>query len=185
MRSPAETNIALFWYPALNFAYEQILRSVLADPGHSLAWDARFVATFHVIMTDAQIAIYNAKFKHVFWRPVTAIRDGSVNPDPTWTPLSVTPKYPDWPSGHGGFAGAATVVLTAFLGPRAPQPITLTSPNDPGATLTYTNWASITQDIINARVWEGVHFRFSDDAGAWLGGKVAIYDLLHLGLLGI
>ena len=48
MRTPAETNIALFWYPALNFAYEQILRSVLADPGHSLAWDARFVATFHV-----------------------------------------------------------------------------------------------------------------------------------------
>jgi membrane-associated phospholipid phosphatase len=185
VRTPQETNIALFWYPALNFAYGQILRDALAETGHSLAWDTRFVATFHVVTTDAQIAVYNAKFKYVFWRPVTAIRTGTVNPDPTWTPESVTPKYPDWPSGHGGYAGAATVVLTAFLGPRAPQPVSLTSPNDPGSTLTYTNWWQITQDIINARVWEGVHFRFSDDAGAWLGGKLALYELFHLGSLGL
>jgi hypothetical protein len=185
VRTPAQTQVALFWYPALNFPFEQLLRAVLADTNQPLAWDARFVATFHVITTDAQIGIYNAKFKYLFWRPVTAIQDGSVDPDPSWTPLSSTPTYPDWPSGHGGYVGAAQAVLTAFLGPQAPEPISLTSTNDPGVTRTYTNWSTISQEVINARVWEGVHFRFSDDAGYWLGTQVAAYDLPRLGQIGL
>jgi membrane-associated phospholipid phosphatase len=169
----------------LNSPFEQVLRAVLADTNHPLAWQARFVAAFQVITTDAQIGIYNAKFKYVFWRPVTAIQTGSVNPDPSWTPLSVTPPYPDWPSGHGGYVGAAQSVLTAFLGPRAPAPISLTSSNDPGVTRTYSDWSTITQEVINARVWEGVHFRFSDKAGVRLGYRVAHYDLPRLDSLGL
>jgi hypothetical protein len=185
VRTPAQTQVALFWYPALNSPFEQVLRAVLADTNQPLAWDTRFVAAFHVITTDTQIGIYNAKFKYLFWRPVTAIQDGSVDPDPSWTPLSSTPTYPDWPSGHGGYVGAAQAVLTAFLGPWAPQPISLTSTNDPGVTRTYTNWSTISQEVINARVWEGVHFRFSDDAGYWLGTQVAAYDLSRLGQIGL
>jgi hypothetical protein len=180
VRTPAETQIATFWYPALNFAYGQILRDVLADTTQSLAWQTTLVAAFHTITTDAQIAIYNTKFKYAFWRPVTAIQDGSVDPDPSWTPQSVTPRYPEYTSGHGGYAGAAQQVLTAFLGPDAPAPIPLTSPNDPGVALTYSNWATITHDVINARVWEGVHFRFSDVIGVHEGEQVADYDLAHL-----
>ena len=138
------------------------------------------MAAFHAITTDAQIAIYNAKFKYVFWRPVTAIQDGTFQPDPTWTPLSVTPRYPEYPSGHGGYAGAAQQVLAAFLGPQAPAPIPLTSPNDPGVTRTYTNWSTITSEIIDARVWEGVHFRPSDITGVEEGQRVAAYDLPRL-----
>jgi len=185
VRTPEQTQIALFWYPALNAPFEQVLRAVLAGSDRPLAWDTSFVAAFHVITTDAQIGIYNAKFKYLFWRPVTAIQDGSVDPDPSWTPLSSTPTYPDWPSGHGGYVGAAQDVLTAFLGPRAPAPISLTSSNDPGVTRTYTDWSTITQEIVNARVWEGVHFRFSDVAGVQLGKDVADYDLPRLGLLGL
>ncbi len=81
--------------------------------------------------------------------------------------------------------GAAQDVLTAFLGPVAPAPIALTSSNDPGVTRTYYNWSTITQEVVNARVWEGVHFRFSDDAGVRLGKEVADYDLQRLGLLGL
>lgn len=179
-RTPGQTDIALFWYPALNFAYVQILRAVLANTNRPLRWQALLVAAFHAITTDAQIAIYNAKFEYVFWRPVTAIRDGSVQPDPNWTPLSVTPRYPEYPSGHGGYAGSAEQVLTAFLGPSAPAPIPLTSPNDPGVTRTYTDWATITREVIDARVWEGVHFRFSDLTGAGEGRKVADYGLANL-----
>lgn len=185
VRTPEQTQIALFWYPALNSPFEQVLRAVLADTDRPLAWDADFVAAFQVITTDAQIGIYNAKFKYLFWRPVTAIQDGSVDPDPSWTPLSSTPTYPDWPSGHGGYVGAAQDVLTAFLGPNAPEPISLTSSNDPGVTRTYTDWSTITEEVVNARVWEGVHFRFSDDAGVRLGKQVAAYDLPRLGLLGL
>jgi len=187
VRTPQETDVALFWEPAINIQYVQIVRAIIADTDHSLAWDTRFVAAFQVVTTDAQIAIYNAKFKYVFWRPVTAIRDGSpgVSADPTWTPLFTTPSYPEYPSGHGGYAGAAQQVLTAFVGPSAPAPISVTSPTDPGSTHEYTSWAQITQEVINARVWEGIHFRFSDDTGARLGSQVADWELRRLHKLGL
>jgi len=187
VRTPQETDVALFWEPAINIQYVQIVRAVIADTDHPLAWDSRFVAAFQVITTDAQIAIYNAKYKYVFWRPVTAIRDGSpgVSADPTWTPLFTTPSYPEYPSGHGGYAGAAQQVLTAFVGPNAPAPISVTSPTDPGSTHEYTNWARVTDEVVNARVWEGIHFRFSDDTGARLGSQVAEWDLRRLHKLGL
>jgi PAP2 superfamily len=185
VRTPEQTDVALFWFPALNAPFEQVLRAVLTDTHNSLAWQTRFVAAFQVVTTDAQIADYNGKYKYVFWRPVTAIQNDAVDPDPSWTPLSITPTYPDWPSGHGGYVGAAQAVLTAFLGPDAPAPIPLTSTNDPGVTRTYTDWATITQEVIDARVWEGVHFRFSDVAGAKLGLEVGGWDLAHLWELGI
>jgi hypothetical protein len=138
-----------------------------------------------LITTDAQISIYNAKFKYLFWRPVTAIQTGSIDPDPLWTPLSTTPKYPDWPSGHGGVAGAAQGVLTAFLGHFAPAPISVTSPTDPGSTHVYQSWSQITREVIDARVWEGIHFRFSDVVGADERSKVARYDLRRLRTIGL
>jgi hypothetical protein len=185
LRTAHQTDIALFWEPAINIQFVQVLRAVLADASAPLAWQARFVAVFNVITTDAQIAIYNAKFKYLFWRPVTAIRTGSVDSDPAWTPLFTTPRYPDWPSGHGGVAGAAQDVLTAFVGPNAPSPIEVTSPTDPGSTQTYERWSQITRQVIDARVWEGIHFRFSDVAGVRLGDDVARYDLHHLQSLGL
>jgi hypothetical protein len=187
VRTPQETDVALFWEPAINIQYIQIVRAIIADTNHSLAWDTRFVAAFQVVTTDAQIAIYNAKYKYIFWRPVTAIREGSpgVTADPTWTPLFNTPAYPEYPSGHSGYAGAAQQVLTAFVGPFAPAPISVTSPTDPGSTHVYTNWAQITQEVINARIWEGIHFRFSDDTGARVGAEAADFDLPRLGSLGL
>lgn len=96
---------------------------MLASTNKPIAWQAFLVGAFHAITVDAQIAIYNAKFEYMFWRPVTAIQDGTVNPDQTWTPLSVTPRYPEYPSGHGRYAGTSQQILTAFLGPNAPAPI--------------------------------------------------------------
>jgi hypothetical protein len=185
VRTPVQTEIAQFWFPGLGVHFNQVLRAVLDDTNHSLAWQARFVAAFHAVTTDAQIAVYNAKFKYAFWRPVTAIRNDAVDPDPSWTPLSVTPTYPEWPSGHGGYAAAAQEVLADFVGPHAPEPIALTSPSAPGVVRTYTDWATITREVIDARVWEGVHYRFSDEAGAQLGKRVGQWDLPRLDELGI
>lgn len=184
-RTAEQTDVALFWYPSLNFAYVQILRAVLADTAYALAWQARFVAAFNVITTDAQIAVYNAKYKYLFWRPYTAITTGSISQDPNWTSQSVAPQHPEYPSGHGAVAGSANAVLAAFLGPKAAAPIPLTSPNDPGVTRTYTDWQTITKEVINARVWEGVHFRTSDNTGVLQGAEVAAYELSKLGSLGI
>jgi hypothetical protein len=180
VRTAQQTDVAKFWEPAVNIQYVQIVRAALADTGAPLNWDTAFVTAFQTITTDAQIAVYNAKYEYTFWRPVTAIQDGAVNPDPSWTPYFTTPRHPDYPSGHAGYAGAAEAVLSAFLGSKAPAPIGVTSPSDPGSTHTYTDWASITQEVVNARVWEGVHFRFSDETGVAVGKAVAGYDLAHL-----
>jgi hypothetical protein len=185
VRTPEQTEIAQFWFPGLGVHFNQVLRAVLDDTNHSLAWQARFVAAFHAVTTDAQIAVYNAKYEYAFWRPVTAIRHDAVDPDPSWTPLDNTPTYPEWVSGHGGYVAAAQGVLQAFVGPHAPAPIALTSPSAPGVTRTYDDWKTITDEVVDARVWEGVHYRFSDVAGVKLGKQVAKWDLGRLGELGI
>jgi hypothetical protein len=185
VRTPEQTEIAQFWYPGLGVHFNQILRAVLDDTDHSLAWQARFVAAFNAVTTDAQIAVYNAKYEYAFWRPVTAIRHDAIDPDPSWTPLDNTPAYPEWVSGHGGYVAAAQGVLQAFVGPHAPAPIALTSPSAPGVVRTYDDWKTITDEVVDARVWEGVHYRFSDEAGVKLGKKVAKWDLGRLDQLGI
>jgi hypothetical protein len=88
--------------PPINIQYVQFVGEILNDSHYSLAWDTRFVAAFNVITTDAQIAIYNAKYKYAFWRPVTAIQVGSpgVTSDASWTPLFATPRSPEYPSSH-------------------------------------------------------------------------------------
>jgi hypothetical protein len=183
-RTPHQTDVALFWEQASIGAYNQVLRALLADQD-GLRRQSRLVAAFHVITIDAQIAIHEAKYHYVAWRPVTAIRTGSVDQDPSWTPLFVSPRHPEYPSGHTGYAGAAEAALTALVGPRAPHPIAVTSTTEPGVTHTFTNWQQITQENIDARVWEGVHFRFSDQTGAKVGRRSAEWDLPRLRSIGL
>lgn len=185
VRTPAQTDTANFIYQDSYALYGQALRAVLADTDHALSWDAKAVAAFHVVTVDTQIAIFDAKYAYTFWRPVTAIRTGSVDPDPSWTPLWPSPRHPEYPSGHAGYAGAAEGVLTALTGPWTPQPIDATSVTAPGSVHTYTRWSQITQETIDGRVWEGVHFRFSDETAAKLGKQVAAWDLPRLYRLGL
>ncbi len=184
-RTPAQTDTANFIYQDSYALYGQALRAVLADTHHQLSWDAKAVAAFHVVTVDTQIAIFEAKYVYTFWRPVTAIRTGSVDPDPTWTPLWATPRHPEYPSGHAGYAGAAEGVLTALTGPWTPAPIPVTSTTAPGSVHTYTRWSQITQETIDGRVWEGVHYRFSDETAAKVGKQVAAWDLPRLYRLGL
>ena len=184
-RTAGQTDVALFWYPSVNFAYVPLIRTVLAANPYRLSWQAKFIAAFHLITTDAQISIYNAKYKYLRWRPYTAITTGTVSQDPAWASLSVAPQHPEYPSGHGGQAGASQEVLEAFLGPKAPVAIPLTSSSDPGVTRTYTDWATITREIVDARVWEGVHFRHSDTTAVHQGRLVARYGLANLKSLGL
>ena len=184
-RTPAQTDVARFWAQSSYSAYVQVLRSVLASDQRPLAWTTRFVASFHAITVDAQIAIYEAKYTYVFWRPVTAIRAGGVAADADWTPLIATPRHPEYPSGHTGYAGAAQAVFETLVGPRPAEPIDVTSSTAPGSTHTFSAWPAITQENVDGRVWEGIHFRFSDETGADVGRRVARYELRNLSALGI
>lgn len=184
VRGGEQTGIGQFWaqpLPTPPAGYTGVLRAALAN-AQGLPEQVRLVAAFHAITADAQIAVYDTKYTYVRWRPVTAIRTGygAIAPDPAWTPVIATPSHPEYASGHATFAGAAERVLTALVGPHAREPFTLTSPTAPGLTLTYRAWRALTEDIINARVWTGVHFRFSDERGARLGRTVAEYGLKHV-----
>jgi membrane-associated phospholipid phosphatase len=184
-RTPEQTDVARFWAQSSLLTYTQILREVIAGDPRPTPADARIVAAFHTIELDQQIAVHAAKYRYLFWRPVTAIRTGAVDPDPNWTPLIATPRHPEYPSGHAAFGGTAEVVLAALAPSEANDTFSAASTTDGGATHTWTGWKAITQETINARVWEGVHFRFSDEVGAQLGREVAAYDLAHLDAIGL
>jgi hypothetical protein len=184
-RTPQQTDVARYWAQSSLLTYTQLLREVIANDGRPTATEARVVAAFHVIEIDQQIAIHAAKYRYLFWRPVTAIRTGAIDPNPNWTPLISTPRHPEYPSGHAAFGGAAETVLTRLVPEQARDTFFASSGTDGGSIHTWTGWKAITEETIDARVWEGVHFRFSDETGAQVGRNVADYALQHLSAIGL
>jgi hypothetical protein len=174
VRTAEQTDTATFWLGSSLTLYTGILRAALAQSNRPAAWRASLVAIFHVAVVDTQIATSDTKYAYLRWRPITAIQ-ASADGDPQWTPLHPTPAHPDYPSGHNTYSGAAEQVLTALVGARAKLPYTITSPSQPGATRTYTDWRRPTEENIDARVWSGIHTRTADEAGVRLGRDVAAH----------
>lgn len=176
VRSPHQTETAAFWYGSSLTLYTEPLRVALSRTEQGIAGQARLVALFHVALVDTQIATSDSKYAYERWRPVTAIRTGSVDPDPEWTPLHNTPAHPDYPSGHTTYSGAAEAVLSTLAGPST-APFDLTSPTAPGVTRTYTTWKQLSDENVDARVLSGIHTRSADEAGITLGRNVARHTL--------
>ena len=128
-------------------------------------------------ISDSLAASFLNKYRYNFWRPETAIHagdsDGNPNTagDPTWAPFIVTPCFPSYPSNHGSAANAAAEVMKRIYG-EAGHSITLTNPTVPNIVLRYTSFRQITDDISDARVYGGIHFRTDHDAGEVLGKAV-------------
>jgi hypothetical protein len=131
---------------------------------------------------DAIIAAWDAKYAYRQWRPITAIQssldDGSVATvaDPSWLPFITTPRFPDYIAGHATFAGAAEQVLTALFGEH-PGTLSITSPTAGNATHTYQNFHEIANEVSNARVWGGIHWRTSVVVGRAVGQRVGDFAL--------
>jgi hypothetical protein len=182
VRTPAQTAVARFWTQTSLNGFTGALRTTVAPHGshaadrRPLAQRIALIALFHAATIDAQITTYKAKYRYLFWRPVTAIRTGSVAPDPAWTTLLATPAHPEYPSGHTTYAGAAQAVLERLAGPPRAA-FSLTSAVATDVTLTYRQWAELTRDNINARVWQGVHYRNTDEVGAAVGRRAALAAL--------
>lgn len=184
-RMQPQTDVARFWTQTSLSAYTQVLRGVLADSSRPLSWRARTIAAFHVITIDALLAINEAKSVYARWRPVTAIHEGEIENDRSWRPLSVTPANPEYPSARAGYAAAAQRVLESLVGRGPTSPVTVTSPTASGDRRLFTDWSSVTRENIDARVWQGVNFRFSAEIGAAVGRQAASYDLLRLWQIGL
>ena len=183
-RSAAQTETARFWLMVGPQAYHPLARQMVIERRLDLVDSARFMALFAVTLTDAYIAVFDAKYHYEFWRPVTAIRNGDLDgnpatpPDATWQPLDATPMHPEYPCAHCILSGAARVVLES-LAEGLPMPeFSLTSPTAPGVTHRWSNLDDFTSEVANARIWAGFHYRFSTRVGTNLGRQVAQYALV-------
>jgi hypothetical protein len=133
-------------------------------------------------LADASIAAYETKYHYGFWRPQAAIREGDTDgnertiADPNWSPLITTPSFPSYASAHATLSAAARRVLEKSLG-KGGHEVTLTNTNFPGIVLEYSAWHEITDDIDDARIYGGIHFRFEQEAGARQGRQVGSHVL--------
>jgi PAP2 superfamily len=183
-RSEDQTDAALFWNSTGAKIWNQPARQLVLRHRFGPTRAARTFALLNLAGADAVIATWDAKFTYNQWRPVTAIRaadtDGNpaTSPDRDWTPLLVTPPYPDYVSAASTVAGAAEIILSDAFGDR-PGPFSLTSPGLPGAVRTFDSFSAAAREDVNARVWAGIHWRTSDRVGQDLGQRVARYALRH------
>jgi hypothetical protein len=196
-RTPEQTDIARFWSTNVISQYNQALRDLAAAHALSLLETARLMAMVNIVGADAQISVMNAKYRHAFWRPVTAIDPTAVSasdggPVPGfsdgnrstveeigWRPLLTTPNHPEYPAAHGSLTSAMAEVFSEFLGTRRIE-LTLTSTVVPAMpTRHFERARDLREEIVEARLWGGLHYRFSSTAGLALGRQVARYDLDH------
>jgi hypothetical protein len=178
LRSAEQSAIARFWETTLPPIYHGVVRSVAEMPGRDLMRNARLFAAVTQAIDDAMIAVFDAKYHHGFWRPITAIRNGDIDGndaterDAAWTPFIATPMHPEYPCAHCIQAGAVGAILQAEIG-RGPQPtLATTSATANGAVRRWSSVEDFVQEVGNARVYDGVHFRFSTEVGTDMGRKV-------------
>jgi hypothetical protein len=180
-RTADQTNLALFWVSTAPQIWNPAARQVAKAKGLTLSQNARLLALLNLAGADAFIASWDAKFTYNQWRPVTAIRaaDPHVNPDtipdPGWTPLLVTPPFPDYIAGHTTFAGAAEEVLEYVLGARPGVVMELTSAAAPGVMESYSTFDQIAEGVVEARVLGGIHWRTSSVRGRRVGQQVGAF----------
>jgi hypothetical protein len=160
--------------------WNSVASQVAIQQSRSIIETARVLALVNMAIGDAQASVFETKYRYHLWRPETAIRAGDAdgNPltrgDPDFLPFVTTPCFPSYGSAHGSSSGAAREVLERVLGARR-HFITLTNPAVPGVSLQYAAFRQITNDIDDARVYGGIHFRFDQEAGAKMGRQVGAY----------
>jgi hypothetical protein len=159
-------------------------RQVATAEGSSLSENARVLALLNMASNDSLVASFWTKYHYEFWRPETAIHEGDqdgnrkTDADPAFMPYIVTPCFPSFPSNHGSGSNSAAEVLRRAFGAGG-HDITISNPAVPGLSFHYTKFSQITDDISDARVYGGIHYRFDQDAGADLGRDVATYVYKH------
>jgi hypothetical protein len=185
VRPQDRTDVARFYAVVLVLpVWNDAARQASAAQGKTLSENARIFAVLAMAICDGLISSMESKFHYNYWRPVTAIRAGDTDgnrrtdPDPAWLPLVITPPFPSYPSNHASGSGAARAVLDRVYG-KDGHDVTLASLLVPDVVLNYTAWEQITDDIDDARIYGGIHFRFDQEAGAIQGRRVGSYILRH------
>ena len=177
-RSAQQTETARFWLQVGAPAYHPFARKLAVAKQMSVVDSARFMALVAVGLNDAYVAVFDAKYHYNFWRPITAIRNGDTDGNPatdrdaTWQPIDNTPMHPEYPCAHCIQGGAVAGVVKAMLGTVDIPEIAMTSPTAPGVTHRWTNLTAFTDEVANARIWAGFHYRFSTRVGTDMGNQI-------------
>jgi PAP2 superfamily len=175
-RPPDRANVVLYYAASTpTQVFNQAARQVVAQEGrHSLSENARAFALINMALSDGAVTTFFNKYHYNFWRPETAIHAGDTDgnrktdPDPNWVPFIPAPCFPSYPSAHGTLSGAGAEVMRRLYG-EAGHAITLSNPAVPTIVLHYGSFRQITDDISDARVYGGIHFRTDQVAGERLG----------------
>lgn len=179
LRSAGQTETGRFYTEHAVAQYSRAFRRYAIENGLGVRKAARFFAIANTSILDSQIACWDAKFTYGFWRPVTAIRAGDTDgnpataPDPAWIGLATTPPHPEYPAAHGCWTSATARMLEHFNGTHLVH-FALDSAVT-GTTRVFERTDDLRAEIVDARVYGGMHYRFSGEAGARIGEQVADY----------
>jgi len=180
-RTVDQTHIAQFYKQDAELTVNEAARELAITHGASLKENALLFALTDIAVADARIAVWDAKYTYLFWRPVTVLNanpDGSVtNGYSAWTPLIATPAHPDYPSGHSGTVDAGFTVLQLFFGDRNSLTLHTTTPGEPPRTIKSLSAGERENGL--SRIYGGIHYSYDNIQGQSLGVKVAAYDLIH------
>jgi hypothetical protein len=201
VRSDEQTRVAQFWSANVVRQYNRVGRD-LTGASPDLLSAARLMAMINLVGADALGSALYAKYQYLFWRPVTVIDPSAVIADgfgplpgyddgnqatieqPGWRPLLTTPNHPEYPAAHGAITSAMAEVFSTFLDTNHTDvDIHGFDPTGPAGNMNavrhFDTPSQERREIIDARVWGGIHYRFSGVAGVVLGRNVAKYDLKH------
>lgn len=181
-RTPLQTQIATFWRASPTAIWNPVIQQVVTARNPDLSTSARTFALVYLAVADASIACWEAKYKYNFWRPQPAINNGDVDGndltagDGSWTPLFATPPHPEYISGHTTNSSAMATILELLFEDNPGVPIVVTIS---GITRQWDTFSSGVEEVIDARVYSGMHFRTSDEVGARTGRHIARFVSTH------
>jgi len=185
VRSADKADIARFYNVVLAVAtWNPAVAQVALARRTSLSENARIFALLNMAISDGLVSVMETKYHYDFWRPETAIRAGDVdgNPktdaNPAFTPFITAPCFPSYGSAHAAGSNAARQIAETFFGDDGIS-VTLSHPAIPGVILQYESFEEIADDIDDARVYGGIHFRFDQRAGARQGRRVGAWIYRH------
>ena len=176
-RTPAETAIARFFSDAPANYWNRLMRDLVVSRGLNLGDSARMFALVSMATADTIITAWDTKIFYNAWRPITAIREGDNdgNPatagNPTWTSFFAAPNYPDYTSGANNVSGATTTVLEHLFGDQVD--FTLISAAAGAVARDYSRFSDVARDVVDARIFMGIHFRFAETTALRHGTHVA------------
>src|SRR5919109_225196 len=181
-RTADQSDAALYWAETPPRTWNRIVNALSAAHALSLVDNARLFAEVYLTAADTFISVWDEKAHYSFWRPITAIREADTDgnrrtdPDPNWLPFIANPPYPEHPSGHLGLSGAVGRTLQQFF---STDDLAWTDTNVGGRTRSYTSVSDAVDEIVDVRVWSGIHFRNADEASVRIARKIAKYREKH------